>query len=70
MRFPLPLAASVAALASLLFSSPARAAGKPEDDLAATIKAFYSQSFTADWSGPEALPGIQWAPLPPTMLKN
>lgn len=69
MRFPLSLAAS-AALACLLFSQPAHAAGKPEDELAAALKAFYSQSFTADWSGLEALPGIQWAPLPPTELKN
>jgi hypothetical protein len=69
MRFPTSLAA-LAAIACLLFSSPANAAGKPEDDLAAAIKAFYSQSFTADWSGLEALPGIQWAPLPPTMLQN
>ena len=69
MRFP-PSLAAVAPLACLLFSSPAGAAGKPEDELAAAIKAFYSPSFTSDWSGLEALPGIQWAPLPPTMLKN
>jgi hypothetical protein len=71
MRFPVSLAAAVAAGACVLFSSPAaRAAGKPEDELAAAIKAFYSPSFTADWSALDALPGIQWAPLPPTMLKN
>ncbi len=70
MRFPLSCAALVAAAAYLLFSSSARAAGKPEDDLAAVVKVFYSQSFTADWSGLEALPGVQWAPVPPTMLQN
>ena len=70
MRFPLSPAAAVAALACLLFSSPAAPAGKPEDELAAAIKAFYSQSFTSEWGGLEALPGIQWAPLPPVELKN
>ncbi len=70
MRFPLSLAAVSATVAWLLFSPPAGAAGKPEDELAAAIKAFYSASFTADWSGLEALPGIQWAPLPPTALAN
>jgi hypothetical protein len=70
MRFPLSLAAAGAALAGLLLPSPARAAGKPEDELAAAIKAFYSPSFTAEWSALEALPGIQWAPLPPAALQN
>jgi hypothetical protein len=70
MRFPLSLATAIAALTSLLFSPPAHSAGKPEDELAAAIKAFYSPSFTADWSALEALPGIQWAPLPPTALQN
>lgn len=67
MRLPL---ATFAACALLSFSPPANAAGKPEDDLAAAIKAFYSPSFSTDWSGLEAIPGVQWAPLPPAELKN
>lgn len=58
MRFPLSLA-TLAALALLSFSPPANAAGQPEDELAAAIKAFYSQSFAAGWSGLEAVPAIQ-----------
>jgi hypothetical protein len=70
MRFPLSLTAAVAALAFVLFSPPAGAAGKPEDELAAAIKIFNGESFATDWSGLEALPGIQWAPLPPASLQN
>lgn len=57
-------------MAVLLLSAFVHAAGSPEDDLAAVIKAFYGKSFAADWQGIEALPGVQWAPLPPTMLQN
>ena len=70
MRYPLSLTAAFAAFVFAFFSPPAQAAGKPEDELASAIQAFYGQSFTADWSGLEALPGVQWAPLPPTMLQN
>ncbi|MGC4055480.1 MAG: hypothetical protein QM757_42180 [Paludibaculum sp.] len=63
----LPLRATLAALA---LSAIAHAAGKPEDDLAAVIRAFYAKSFTGDWSSVESLPGVQWAPLPPTALQN
>lgn len=70
MRSSFARAATVAVFACLLFSSPAAAAGQPEDELAAAVKTFYSQSFTADWSGLEFLPGIQWAPLPPAALPN
>ena len=48
----------------------AQAAGKPEDELATAIKAFYGKALAADWTGIEKLPGVQWAPLPPTMLQN
>ena len=47
-----------------------RAAGRPEDELATTIKTFYALAPGGDWTGVEKLPGIQWAPLPPTMLQN
>jgi hypothetical protein len=46
------------------------AAGKPEDDLAATVKTFLGRSFVNDWSGLEKLPKITWAPLPPNMPQN
>lgn len=70
MRFPLSVSAIAAALTFLMFSPAARGAGKPEDALAAVFKAYYSSSFVADWSGVEALPGVQWAPLPPASLQN
>lgn len=46
------------------------AAPGPESDLAAIVKTYFGASFAADWRGLEKLPGIQWAPLPPTMLQN
>lgn len=70
MPFRLSLFSATATIASLLLAPLAIAAGKPEDALAAAIEAFYRKSFTADWSSLEALPGIRWAPLPPTMLQN
>ncbi len=42
----------------------------PETDLAAVVKTYFGTSFAADWQGIEKLPGIQWAPLPPTSLQN
>jgi hypothetical protein len=41
-----------------------------EDDFTATIKLILNKNFVADWQGIEKLPGIKWAPLPPTMLQN
>lgn len=43
---------------------------EPERDFASIVKAFYAKSSHTDWRGLETLPGIQWAPLPPTMLEN
>lgn len=45
-------------------------AAGPEAELATLVKTFYSKAFVADWAGIEKLPGVQWAPLPPTMLQN
>ena len=42
----------------------------PEDELAGNIKIALGKSFNTDWQGLEALRGIKWAPLPPTMLQN
>ena len=59
--------ASAIASASLLF--PAHIAhSQSEGQLALTVKLILSKSFTPDWQGIEKLPGITWAPLPPTML--
>ena len=59
-----------ASFATLLFLSPANAASSSEEDLASSIKLILSKNFVADWQGIEKLPGIKWAPLPPTMLQN
>ena len=56
----------VAALAAL----SAWAAGKPEDELAGTIKTFLGKNFVNDWPGLEKLPKITWAALPPSALQN
>lgn len=45
-------------------------AAAPEDELAAIVKAFAGMSQPADWRGIEQLPGVRWAPLPPTSLQN
>ncbi|MEZ5356281.1 MAG: hypothetical protein R2762_26905 [Bryobacteraceae bacterium] len=58
------------ALAMLAALPAARAAGKPEDALAAVIRAFLDKNLSTDWAGVEKLPGIRWAPLPPTALQN
>jgi hypothetical protein len=55
---------------TLCLVSIAHAAGKPEDELVTVIKPFYNRQPAADWTGIEKLPGVQWAPLPPTMLQN
>lgn len=65
MAYQLRIAAAIVALASA-----ALAAGKPEDDLAGTVKAFLGKSFVKDWPGIEKLPKINWAPLPPQALQN
>ena len=49
--------------------SPAHAAA-PEAELIEAVKVALGKNFDTDWSGLEALPGIKWAPLPPTSLQN
>jgi hypothetical protein len=56
--------------ATLLLLPPAYGASTPDEELATTIKLILSKSFVNDWQGLEKLPGIKWAPLPPTMLQN
>jgi len=60
----------LAATIALCVFPVAHAAGKPEDELATAIKAFYGKALVGDWTGIEKLPGVQWAPLPPTTLQN
>jgi hypothetical protein len=63
------LALTTAILISLYFASTAHAAA-PEEQLVGAVKIAIGKSFNTDWSGVEALPGIKWAPLPPTSLQN
>jgi len=59
------------AFVSICLLTTSRAAWSQADvQLAQTVKLIFSKSFTPDWQGIEKLPGIQWAPLPPTMLTN
>jgi hypothetical protein len=54
---------------SFCFATSAIAAG-PEDQFAGAVKIALGKSYNTDWSGLEKLPGIKWAPLPPTSLQN
>lgn len=65
MRIP-TLALALAASLLVAFATPPT----PEDEFAGLVKAYLSMSQPPDWKGIEALPGIKWAPLPPTSLKN
>ncbi len=42
----------------------------PQDELVVIVRAFAGMSHPADWRGIEQLPGIRWAPLPPTALQS
>ncbi|MEX2264236.1 MAG: hypothetical protein WD696_19940 [Bryobacteraceae bacterium] len=70
MRIRFPFGVITAAFVWLSFLSPVRAEGKPEDEIAGTIKVFLGKDFVADWQGIEALPKVNWTQLPPTMLQN
>lgn len=59
----------VSLVASLCLASCALAA-TPEAALAQDVKILLGKSFNTDWQGLEQLPGIRWAPLPPTALQN
>ncbi len=48
----------------------AQAAGTADAKIASIVKTFLASNYDTDWSGLEKLPGIKWAPLPPTMLQN
>ncbi len=67
-RFFVQVIASIVALVCLV--PPALAAATPEDALAEDVKIILGKSFNTDWDGLDKLPGIRWAPLPPTMLDN
>jgi hypothetical protein len=69
MRFLFSLVCITLAGASLMSPSSALAA-TPEEAVAGIANTFFGKAFVADWSGIEKLPGIQWAPLPPTSLQN
>ena len=61
--------AAVAILMSFCLGCSAHAAG-PEEQLIEAVKVALGKNFNTDWSGLDALPGIKWAPLPPTSLQN
>ena len=61
-----PLGLALAAPLLLAFATPP----KPEDEFAGLVKAYLGMSQPPDWKAIEQLPGIKWAPLPPTSLKN
>ncbi|MEO8051580.1 MAG: hypothetical protein ABI833_14265 [Acidobacteriota bacterium] len=46
------------------------AVGGPEEELIKVMRAFYARGFVTDWQGVEKLPGVRWAPLPPTELQT
>ena len=61
---------AAAALVAFPLLTGMQATSKPEDDFAGLVKAYLALSHPADWEGIEQLPGIKWAPLPATSLKN
>jgi hypothetical protein len=61
------IAAGFALLCPFSFAQTATSA---DARLASIVKTFLASNFDTDWSGLEKLPGIRWAPLPPTMLQN
>ncbi len=61
--------AAVVILMSFSQASLAHAAA-PEEQLIEAVKVALGKNFNTDWSGLDALPGIKWAPLPPTSLQN
>ena len=42
----------------------------PEEQLIEAVQVALGKNFITDWSGLDALPGIKWAPLPPTSLQT
>jgi hypothetical protein len=61
--------AAIAILMSLCQGSSAHAAA-PATQLIEAVKVALGKNFNTDWGGLDALPGIKWAPLPPTSLQN
>lgn len=56
--------------ATILLLSGFQAGRSADAELAAIVRSYLGMSLPADWRGIEALPGIRWAALPPTMLQN
>ena len=68
-KFNVAVITRVSALLCVL-PSAALAASTPDEALAQDVKIILGKSFNNDWQGLDQIPGIKWAPLPPTMLKN
>ena len=60
----------VSLVASACLEPSPLAASTPEESLAQDLKILLGKSFNTDSQGLEQLPGIKWAPLPPTALQN
>jgi len=60
---------AIVILMSFCQASSAYAAAAEEQFIEA-VKVALGKNFNTDWSGLDALPGIKWAPLPPTSLQN
>jgi len=57
-------------LGAIVLLSGFQAGRKPEEEFVGIVKTYLSMGLPMDWDGLEKLPGIKWAPLPPTMLQN
>jgi hypothetical protein len=58
------------AFLSVALLSAFQAGRKPEGEFAGVVRTYLSMGLPTDWEGIEKLPGLKWAPLPPTMLQN
>jgi hypothetical protein len=70
MRVGIPAGAVMTTLASITLLAAFQASGKPEAEFAAIVRTWLGNGFGTDWEELEKLPGIRWAPLPATSLKN
>lgn len=57
-------------IAGSLSLPASRSAPTPAGDFAGIVKAYLAMPSPAGWDDIDRLPGVKWAALPPTMLKN
>lgn len=61
---------TMALIGSVALFTAFRPSATPEQDLVAIVKAWVMMPQPGDWSSLDKLPGIRWAPLPPSSLTN